>query len=403
MTETGAHAPMTSAYLDNASTTPLDPAVLEAMLPWLREQFGNPSSIHWRGRVAKVAVEDARAAVAALFDADASEILFTSGGTEADNTALQSALASGPSRGRRTALSSAAEHQAVLRPLEAACGRGISLLFAPLLPSGAADADAASDLINDDTACVSLMHANNETGAITQLATIAERAKARGALFHTDAVQSAGKLLLSCRAVPFDFASASAHKLHGPKGIGALYIRGGTAFTPLLLGGSQERGRRAGTESVALIVGFGEAARMALAQREERAARWQSLRGELIEGIRAFCPAAIVNGEGGEVLPSIVSVSFPYTEYALDGEALLMQLDMAGVAVSSGSACTAGNVEPSHVMRAIGHDEATSQATLRFSFGATTGVQEVRVAVDALRRIVGRMRQAGGASRSAMP
>ena len=394
---------MTELYLDNASTTPLDPAVFEAMLPFLREEYGNPSSIHRFGRRARVAVEEAREHVAALFDADLSEIVFTSGGTEADNAALHAAWRIAGTKGRSRVLSSQAEHQAVLRSIEHLGRDGAESVFVPVTARASVHVDAAIDSMDETLALAAFMHVNNETGGINPIARLSEAAKERGAMFHTDAVQSAGKLPLSSKAIPYDFAAASAHKLHGPKGIGALFVRRGIDFAPFIAGGAQERGRRGGTESVAVIVGFGAAARLALEQREERLARWSLLRDALLCTIRELHPACVVNGDDADALPSIVSVSFPSQAFPLDGEALVMQLDIEGVAVSSGSACTAGSIEASHVMRAIGHDRATSEATIRFSFGASTSLDDVMKGAAAVNAVVSRMLQAGGTSRSAMP
>lgn len=377
-----------SVYLDNASTTAVDPLVLEAMLPFLRERFGNASSAHRSGQEARAAVEQAREHVASLFDAEPGEIVFTSGGTEADTWAISSAFASRSDPARTRILTSFAEHQAVLKTCERLGMHGAAPVFLPVDRTGAVRMDLLEAGMGEDVALVSLMHVNNETGALTDVARCASTAHRYGALFHTDTVQSAGKSGLSARTMDFDLASASGHKIHGPKGVGALYIRNGLRIEPLLHGGAQERGRRGGTENVSGIVGFGEAARLAVHHREECGRRWTALRDALIDRLHESFPGIVINGSGAACQANIVSISFPYAEFRIDGQALPLRLDLEGVAVSSGSACTAGSIEPSHVMRAIGHDEETSRASLRFSFGRYTTADDVERGVEALIRAV---------------
>lgn len=395
-----------AVYLDNAATTPVDLDVVEAMLPYLREHFGNASSVHAFGRRAKDALEEARTHVASLLDADPAEIVFTSGGTEADTFAMLLLAHASDRRGVRRIVSSAAEHHAVLAMLERLEHDGFAVVHAPVTPHGAARLNEVLARLDEGAGGVALLHVNNETGGITDVGTIAEAAHARGIFMHVDAVQSAGKLPLSSADIPFDTAAMSAHKIHGPKGIGALFIRKGTEIEPLFPGGSQERGRRGGTENVALAVGFGAAAVKAMREREARHARWEALRADLLARLRAVFPHVVLNGGGAASMPNIVSLSFPAAQYPLDGELLVVTMDLEGVAVSSGSACTSGSVTASHVMRAIGHDDATGAATVRVSFGATTDSADVERGADALIRVVQRLTQAVSArdaSRNAMP
>jgi cysteine desulfurase len=375
-------------YLDSAATTALDPRVLEAMLPYLGERFGNPSSVHGKGREAKVALELAREHVAALIGGHPAEIIFTSGGTEADNFALRIALED--VQGRHIVTSSV-EHEAILKPLQWYHDHGYEVTFLPPGPDGTVAFADVERAVREDTVLISLMHANNETGSLHPIDEIAGLANERGILFHTDAVQSAGKIPVDARTIPFAFASLSAHKIHGPKGIGALYARTGREISPFIRGGAQERGRRGGTENTAAAVGFGEAARLALSERDERMQRWRDLGALFRDEALARFPHALIN-TAEDAVPTIMSVSFPYTVYGMDGEALLLNMDLDGVAVSSGSACTAGSIEPSHVMLAIGHDLETAKSTLRFSFGKDTTRDELMTSFDTLQAIVQRIR-----------
>jgi len=332
-------------YLDNASTTALDPRVLEKMMPYLSKSYGNPSSVHSLGREARIGLETAREHVAALFNARTSEIVFTSGGTEADAFALHNAwLLSGGTAGKEI-VSTRAEHQAVLRTLEYLEARGAVIRYLPVGPAGTTSVEEVMNAVRQSTVLITLMHANNETGGLHDIRRIGEFARDRGVLFHTDTVQTAGKLIFDTPENGFDFACASAHKMHGPKGIGAVFVRTGLAVEPLLRGGAQERGRRAGTESVALAAGFGEAARLALEEREKRMRLWIELRKTMIDNLRAGLPHLLVNAET-EALPSILSLSLPSSHYGVDGEMLLLKLDLTGLALSSGSACTAGISNP---------------------------------------------------------
>jgi cysteine desulfurase len=378
-------------YLDNASTTGLAPEVLEEMLPYFSGQYGNASSIHGMGRAARVAVERAREQVAALFDAEPSEIAFTSGGTEADVWALRQSLRNGT---RRKIITSPAEHHAVLNTCDALRREGMDLHLLDGTPNAAVDTEAVEAAMSDEVAMLSVMHANNETGILNPVVALADMARRYGALFHCDSVQTAGKLPLSSKRVPYDFAVASAHKLHGPKGVGALYIRRGVECEPLLTGGAQERGRRGGTENVAGIAGFGAAAGLALRAMNETLERWRVMHRTSVERLVSSLPGVIVHA-GDDGLPTILSCSFPWSIFELDGETLLMNLDLEGMAASSGSACTAGSPEPSHVIRSMGYDLRTAAATVRMSYGRFTTADEALQGVETLVRVVQQMRERG--------
>jgi cysteine desulfurase len=372
-------------YLDHNATTPLDPRVLEAMLPALQGVFGNASSIHWFGQQARAALDEARARVAALIGATPQEVVFTGSGTEADNAALRGAL--GESRGgRRKIVCSAVEHHAVLHTARALAGEGCALETLHVGRDGVVDLEDARARIDDQTALVAVMLANNETGVIQPVAEIARLARERGALLHCDAVQAAGRLPLDVQALGADTLALSAHKLYGPKGTGALYVRRGTRLAPLLRGGSQERGRRAGTENVAGLVGFGCAAQIA---REERPAEMERV-GRLRDALEARLLAidgAAVNGSGPRVA-NTTNVSFA----GVEAEGLLMALDLAGVAVSTGAACAAGAVSPSHVLRAMGLPPERVEASLRLSLGRFTSEDDVARAASAIAEAVARQR-----------
>lgn len=393
---------MRDVYLDHAATTPLDPDVLAAMRPHLTEHFGNPSSPHARGRKASVALEEARETVAACIGAEPSEIVFTSGGTEADNLALRGVLRKAQSAGRAPAglLTGAAEHKAVLETAEALDAEALDEDGVPvhiLSPGadGAVRPQQVADAITEDTALVSLMLVNNEVGTRTDVAEIADICHEAGALLHTDAVQAAPHL--DVQALGGDLASLSAHKVYGPKGIGALYVRSGVELAPLVRGGSQERARRGGTQNVAAAVGLAEALARATGAAEERAARLRGLRQHLAERLRdAFGEQVRLNTPLAEeaAAPHVLSVSFPAgeEERPLDGEMLLLNLDVEGVCASAGSACTSGALEPSHVLQAMGLPRETAAATVRFSFGKDTTEADLDHAADALETVVGRMR-----------
>jgi cysteine desulfurase len=369
-------------YLDHNATTPVDPRVLEAMLPFLRDDFGNPSSLHWYGQRARAAVEEARAEVAALVGADPAEIVFTAGGSESDNTALRGVKVKEPRLG---IVCSAIEHHAVLNTAKAMRDEGRPVGLAPVGESGVLDPDDLAARVDDRTSLVSVMLANNETGVVQPVAEAAAIARARGALVHCDAVQAAGKVPIDVRAVGVDLLTLSAHKLYGPKGVGCLYVRRGTPMAPLVRGGAQERNRRAGTENVAGVVGFGAAATLARQGLEAEARRVAALRDRLEARLLAI-PGARRNGEGPRV-PNTSNVSFE----GLDAEALLIALDLEGIAASTGAACAAGGIEPSHVLRAMGLPPERVQSSLRLSLGRTTTQEEVEHAGDVIAAVVARM------------
>ncbi|MEZ4700269.1 MAG: cysteine desulfurase family protein [Rhodothermales bacterium] len=378
-------------YLDNAATTPLDPAVLEAMMPFLRESYGNASSVHALGRRARFAVEESRETVAGLLGAEPSEIVFTSGATEANNLAIKGAL------GRREGglLTALTEHEAVLTPARTLRDAGRAVRFIEPSNGGGVALDAVANALAGDIALVSLMHVNNETGVVNPIAEIAASCRARGILVHTDAVQSAGHFAPRVADLGVDMMSVSAHKFYGPKGVGCLYVRGGTELSGLVEGGSQERRRRGGTENVAAIVGLARAMQRAYAGHVEQGQRLTGLRNRLLEGLEArLAGAFIVNTPLGHAAPHILNIAFrPHEGKPIDGEMLLLNMDMAGIAVSSGSACTSGAIEPSHVLLAMGVPRETAAASVRFSLGRATTEASIDHTVAMLKQIIDRMRR----------
>jgi len=354
-------------YLDHAATTPVRPEVLEAMLPFFGPRFGNPSSMHRWGRDARTALDEARERVARCLGANADEICFTSGGTEADNIAILGAWRVRRTEGRNAIVSSPIEHKAVLGAVHQAAHEGADERLCDVSELGVVERDSFDSLLRNDTAIASVMWVNNEIGTVQPVAELAQLAKAKGALFHTDAVQAFGKIAIDAKSVPFDVLSVSGHKIGAPKGIGAVFIRRGTVVEPLFHGGTQDRGRRPGTENVAAIIGFARAAELAVAEREEEWSRLEQLRNRLEKAILARVPDAMVHGRGApERSPHILNVSVPGT----DSESMLMALDLRGIACSAGSACQSGSVSPSHVLSAIGVPPQLASAALRMSFGA---------------------------------
>lgn len=373
-------------YLDNSATTRMDEDVLDAMLPWMRDSYGNASSIHSLGRAARVAVENARTEIASLMNAHPAELIFTSGGTEADNTVLKSMYAE--SALARRIVVGATEHHAVLHPAEEMAAHGTDVDIIGVDPDGRVRPDEIARY--DQASClVSIMHANNETGVIQPIAALRERIPS--AYVHTDAVQSFGKIPVDVKALGVDFATISAHKIHGPKGIGALFIRKGIDFKAHQQGGAQERNRRAGTEAVALIVGFQVAARTAHAGMRARAEHMTSCTTLLRDLLVRTIPDIRFNTPEDGVLPHILNVSFLDAE-RLDGEAILQAMDISGVAVSNGSACVSGSQQPSHVLSAMGLSAAEARAAIRFSVSKDTTHDEIRAAVAILAEIVRNMR-----------
>ena len=379
---------MMRTYLDHNATTPLAPTVLETVTTVLREQFGNASSVHMFGQMAKAQVDGARAAVADLIGARPQEIVFTSGGTEADNLAIRGAAeAAGPGR-KRHLIASAIEHEAVLKTLKALSRRGWTTTLLPVGESGIVAPDALEAALTDETVLVSVMHANNEIGTVQPIAELAAMARRRGALFHTDAVQSAGKLPIAVDRLGVDLLSLSAHKLNGPKGVGALWVRRGVRLVARQTGGGQERNRRAGTENVPGIAGFGAAARNAAAALDGRPADVGALRDRLETGILDNVPGAVVNGDRGRRVSNTTNISFE----GVEAESLLIALDLEGVAVSTGSACSSGTLEPSHVLRAMGCSPHRTQSSIRFSLGLGNTAEQIDRVVEILPRVVGKLR-----------
>ena len=373
-------------YLDHNATTPLDPRVLDAMLPILRDGFGNPSSLHWFGQQARAAVDTAREQVAALIGASPGEIVFTGSGTEADNTALRGAAAAAREP-RRKVVYSTIEHHAVMNTAKALAEEGVPVEAARARADGRVDLDDVRARVDDRTAVVAVMLANNETGVVEPVAEVVRIARERGALVHCDAVQAAGKIPVDVRALDVDTLALSAHKIYGPKGVGALYIKRGTRLKAFVRGGSQERNRRAGTENVAGIVGLGRAAELAREDMDAESSRLSGLRDRLEAQLLAI-PGAQRNGEAPRV-PNTANVSFS----GVEAESLVMALDLAGVAVSTGAACAAGAVEPSHVLRAMGLPLERVQASLRFSLGRGTTPEHVDRAAELVAEAVEKQRR----------
>ena len=373
-------------YLDNNATTQLDPAALEEMLPFLATYYGNPSSAYGFGAQVRTAIERARAQVATLVGCEPAEIVFTSCGTESTNTAIHSALQLDPTR--QHIVTTAVEHSATLRYCEQLAKTGCAVTFLGVDGNGRLDLDELERAIRPDTALITTMWANNETGVLFPIEQIAEIARRHRVLFHTDAVQAAGKIPIELRAVPINFCSLSAHKLHGPKGVGALYVNGRSAFRPLLIGGGQEEGRRAGTENVASIVGFGKAAERAAASLPVDQPRVRVLRDRFETTLLADMPETHVNGDRIARLPNTSSLSFA----GVDSEAALLLLDRTGVCCSAGSACRAGSTETSHVLRAMHLPDERIRGALRFSFGRFNTDTDVDAAVTRVSAAIRKLR-----------
>jgi cysteine desulfurase len=374
-------------YLDNSATTRVDERILEIMIPCYRETFGNASSVHIFGQEARACVEDARRSIAELLAADTREIVFTSGGTESDNAALWGVFRSGYRPGNHI-ITTRIEHPAILATCKALESAGAEVTIVPIDSSGRVNPSAVAEAIRESTILISVMHANNETGIIQPIEEISRLAKQHGILLHTDAVQSVGKIPVNVRDLNVDLLSISGHKIHGPKGVGALYIRKGTKFASFMTGGSHERKRRAGTENVPAIAGFGVAARLAGERLAEMQSRVAGLRDRLEGMVRTRIPRTRINGEGMR-LPNISNLSFD----AMEGEAAVIALDLEGVAVSTGSACSSGALEPSHVLMAMGLRPEIVQGSLRFSFCYYNTEEEVDRTVHILENVVKRLRR----------
>lgn len=375
-------------YLDHSATTPVRAEVLAVMMPYFSSAFGNASSVHRWGREARLGVDVAREKVAHLIGADPREIVFTSGGTEADNLAIRGVARAARSKGNHI-ITTKIEHHAVLHTCETLGKDGFSVTYVGCDRSGMVDPEEVRASITPKTILISVMHGQNEVGTVEPVAETGKIAKEKGIPFHTDAVQSAGKVPVNVNDLNVDLLTLSSHKMYGPKGAGALYIRKGTRVSPIATGGAHERGLRAGTENVAGIVGFGEACYLAERDLPAEAARLQSLRDRMIEGILSSVPDSILNGHPTQRLPHNVNISVKYVE----GESMLLNLDLLGIGASSGSACTSGSLEPSHVLLAMGLPHEVAHGSLRMTLGRSTGPQDVDYVVKALPPIVERLRE----------
>ncbi len=381
-------------YLDHAATTPVRPEVLEAMTPFFGARFGNPSSVHRWGRDARTALDEARSRIAACLKAQPDEIVFTSGGTEGDNLAIIGTWRMRRSQGRNAVVTSPTEHKAVLEVVHQVAREGGEERLLPVNACGEIERESYRAMVDEQVAICSVMWINNEIGVVQDIPAIGAHARSVGALMHTDAVQAFGKIAIDTTTLPVDLLCLSGHKIGAPKGIGAMYLRRGTPFEPLFHGGSQDRGRRPGTENVAFAVGLAVAAEMQLAERESECARLGALRDTLQQAITARVPDAVVHGLGATRAPHILNISVPGT----DSESLLMALDLAGIAASGGSACQSGSVSPSHVLSALGVSRSLAGAAVRLSVGMlTTDADIVRVS-DVFPALVEKARRLAGAA-----
>ncbi len=374
-------------YFDNNATTQIDPQVVEEMLPFLREQYGNPSSAYRLAKTVRAAIETARERVAALLGCEPSEIIFTSCGTESTNAAIHSALRM--DRDRQHIVTTRVEHSATLKTCEGLAKRGHAITWLDVNSDGQIDLGELERAITDETALVSIMWANNETGVIFPIDEIARIVREKGAAFHTDAVQTIGKVPVKLADMPVSFLSLSGHKLHAPKGVGVLYANRRLKYAPFITGGSQENGRRAGTENVTHIVALGKACEIAAKNIEHEATAVRAMRDAFENGVLAAIPGALVNGDRVNRLPNTTSIAFP----GVESEAMLMLLDQRGICCSAGSACTTGQHEPSHVLRAMGCDDTRARGTLRFSFGRFNTMEQVSQALEVLPEVIEKIRR----------
>lgn len=378
---------MRRIYMDYAATTPLDPEVLDVMLPFFSEKFGNPSSLHGFGQEAKYAVESARQTIAASIGADPEEIVFTGSGSESDNFAVKGLAYAGKNKGNHI-ITSVIEHHAILEPCRFLEKNGFEVTRIPVDSKGMVDPSEVEKAVRKGTVLISIMHGNNEIGTVQPIEAIGALARKHGIPFHTDAVQTFGRLPVNVDALNVDLLSASGHKIYGPKGVGFLYIRKGTRIAPFIHGGEQERGRRASTHNVPGIVGMGKAAEVALNDLDAEAERLTHLRDKLIKGLLENIEDSDLNGHPTERLPNNVNISINYVE----GESLLLSLDMEGIACSTGSACSSASLEPSHVLLAIGLPHETAHGSLRFTLGRQTKEDDVDYVIKTLPEIVKRLR-----------
>lgn len=380
---------MKKIYLDHSATTPLDLGVLEAMKPYLTGEFGNPSSPHSYGRTSKVAVENARETIAGVLNASPGEIVFTAGGSEADNLAIAGAAYSAQARGRHF-VTNRAEHHAVLHTFEFLEANGFEVTYVPCDTHGMIHPDDVKKALRSDTVLVSIMHANNEVGTINPIKEIGEVVHAGGAWFHVDAVQSFGKIPIDVQDMPIDLLSMSAHKLYGPKGVGGLFVRGGVKLRPLIFGGSQERGQRAGTENTAGIIGFAKAAEISRSVMSDEAPKLRRLQVKLLQTLQEHISKMHLNGHPERRIPGHLNISFD----ELMGDEILMMLDMHGIAVSTGSACSSGAVTVSHVLTAMGFDAARAGGAIRITFGRNSSEDDIPYVAEVLKNGVDKMRRA---------
>lgn len=379
---------MRRVYMDHSATTPADPEVANLMMTYLTEKYGNPSSVHGFGREVKQALEEARHQVAELIGAKPAEITFTSGGTEADNLAILGVAEAYRKKGKHL-ITSAVEHHAVLDTCEYLAKNGFELTVLPVDAEGFVAVEDVAKSIRPDTILISIMHANNEVGTIQPIAEIGKIARERGVIFHVDAVQSLGKIPVNVQDMNADLVTVSSHKIYGPKGVGALYIRKGIRIIPLVHGGGQEKKRRSGTENVPGVIGFGKACELAGQRMAAEAEELKRLRDKLLQGIGERIDYVKVNGpQGDRRLPNNVNVSIQFVE----GESLLLSLDMLGIAASSGSACTSGSLDPSHVLLAMGLPHEIAHGSLRFSLGNQNTDEDVDYVLEQLPKIVNRLR-----------
>ncbi len=378
---------MKAIYVDNNATTRVAPEVVEAMMPYFSDLYGNPSSMHAFGGSVGFKLTEAREQVAALLGALPEEILFTSCGTESDSTAIHAALQSNPDK--RHIITTRVEHPAVKNLGEYLSNNGYRVTFVPVDRQGRLDLDYLYEHLSDDTAIVSIMWANNETGTIFPVEEIATKVRERGIAFHTDAVQTVGKIPVDMANSAIDMLSISGHKLHAPKGIGVLYLRKGTKFAPFLMGGHQEGGRRAGTENTPSIIGMGRAAKLVMDSMEDENTRVRALRDKLERELLKRVPASMINGDPENRLPNTTSIAFEYVE----GEAILLLMDQYGICASSGSACTSGSLEPSHVLRAMGVPFTAAHGSIRFSLSIYNNEEEIDFIIDKMPPIIERLRQ----------
>ncbi len=378
---------MNVIYVDNNATTQVAPEVLEEMLPYLKENYGNPSSMHTFGGKVGRKIREARADVAELLSVTPEEIIFTSCGTESDSTAIRAAILSNPDK--KHIVTTRVEHPAIKNLFEHLSKNGYRVTFVPVDRKGRLDLNYLYETLGDDTAVVSVMWANNESGVIFPIEEISQVVNEKGIVFHTDAVQVVGKIPIDLKNVPVDMFSLSGHKFHGPKGVGALYIRKGTKFSPFLIGGHQESGRRGGTENVASIIGLGKASQLVSAHLEKEYNRVKQLRDKLENELLNRVPNTMINGDRENRLPNTTSIAFEYVE----GESILLMMDEFGICASSGSACTSGSLEPSHVLRAMGVPFTAAHGSIRFSLSIYNTEEEIDFIIEKLPPIIERLRE----------